>query len=251
MKAGGDGGRTSSRLLHRARERGYTLVELMISGVVGLFIVLGLSVVFINMRTAFGIQNDIAELQDNEHMSVSLIKSGIELAGFYPDPLNSSAIASFPVATGGLAEFVAGQSISASTGTNGDMVTVRFINPVGSGLLNCLGQTNNTGAAVLVTQSFMVDANRRLVCSIDNGTTWVPLTGSIVSMAALYGFDADSNGSVDRYGTAAEVSTADMWPRVRSVRLSLSMANPFATTQGGSTGPLVWRQVIALMNGSV
>jgi type IV pilus assembly protein PilW len=52
---------------------------------------------------------------------------------------------------------------------------------------------------------------------------------------------------VDRYLAAADVKAAGLWPRVRSVQLTLTFANPLA--RPGEPASVAWVQTIDLMNG--
>ena len=54
-----------ARPARRHAERGLTLVEMMVAITIGLFISLGLSAVFVNMKRAFNSQDALAQLQDH------------------------------------------------------------------------------------------------------------------------------------------------------------------------------------------
>ena len=57
----------------------------------------------------------------------------------------------------------------------------------------------------------------------------------------------DPERDIDRYLKAAQVKAAGLWPRVRSVQITLTFANPLA--RPGEPATVAWVQTIDLMNG--
>jgi type IV pilus assembly protein PilW len=237
-------------------QRGYTLIELMIALLIGLFLLGGLMTIVQDNRRSFGSQNQLAQLQDSERLAMTIITDVIQAAGYFPDPTSNSATSSIP-AVGLLA---AGQGMAGTfnAAVPGDTITVRYATTTGDGILNCAGTSNLTGSIppTLYTNVFSV-VNGQLVCTM-NGTAY-PLVGAVTGTAnaiivnklsILYGVDsAGTGGNVDRYLNASAVPN---WNNVISVQITLTFQNPLwsATIQGQGTQPqfLTFSRVVGVMN---
>src|ERR1700676_3060529 len=149
-------------------QQGYTLVELMIALLIGLFLLGGLMTIVQNNRRSFNSQTQLAQLQDSERLAMTIMTDVIQAAGYYPDPTSNSANSSIP-AVGALA---AGQAMlgTYNAAAPGDTITVRYATTTGDGILNCAGTSNATGSVppTLYTNVFSV-VNGQLMCTM-NGT---------------------------------------------------------------------------------
>jgi type IV pilus assembly protein PilW len=233
-------------LLARRAQQGFTLIEILIALLVGLFLMGALLTVVQTNRRVFGEQNQMAQLQDNERMALTMIADVIQSAGYYPQPpfpaLPTNTLTTTLVASG---SFAIGQSIyGASTGTSfGDQIQVRYMTAGGDNILNCSGQSNPVGQPnTLYVNSFQVKAGQ-LVCTLTNltanTTTDYTLVGNttasnsgldIISMTILYGVKANPaalGNDVDTYMSAAQVNaTPVLWGNVISVLVQLTFTNP-------------------------
>jgi type IV pilus assembly protein PilW len=238
----------------RSTMRGFTLVELMIAILIGLFLTAGLLTLVGAMKRTSTTQTSMSQLQDNERIAMSLISTVVETAGYFPNPAVNTAT-SFFLATTTAPIFAAGQAITGATnGTPGDSISLRFTtsgNTAGNDkALNCTGNTSAT--QVTWTNTFTVDANGNLVCALLTGTvtSQVQLVSGITSMTVLYGVQSNaavSNNSVDTYVTAANVPN---WSNVLSVKVTLNFKNPLAGQPGQPAlgTPIAFTRVISLMN---
>src|SRR5579872_3767707 len=132
------------RHLHVPRdERGFTVVELMVALLIGLFLLGGLLTLVQDNRRTFASQNQLSQLQDTERVAMTMITDVIQTAGYFPDPTSNTATLALPSA-GGMA---AGQALSGvnNASASGDTITVRYATTTGDGILNCIGQSNGTG----------------------------------------------------------------------------------------------------------
>ena len=73
------------------RIRGFTLAELMIAVLIGLFLTAGLLTLVQAMKRTTASQSGLSQLQDNERMAMSLIANVVQSAGYYPNPMVNSA----------------------------------------------------------------------------------------------------------------------------------------------------------------
>jgi type IV pilus assembly protein PilW len=244
-----------ARRLHGARtQRGLGLVELMVALLIGLFLLAGLGVLFLNMKQAFTSQDQLSQLQDNERLVLTVLTTTVQAAGYYPDPLVNTAATDLPAATGaGYGSFAAGQGMVGLAGAAGasDTLTSRYVTASGDGLMDCLGNVNpaSSGATKLVMNTFTVSAAGELLCSTDGGTTATPLVGGVSALKVVYATDTAGDGTALQYLDAAAVTSHSWWPQVRTARITVTLANPFAA-QPGQPPSIAWTQVVNLMNKS-
>lgn len=224
--------------------RGHSLLELMIALAIALVLMLGLTTVLVQMKGAFMMQDQLAQLQDNERLALTVLTGSVHSAGYFPDPVSTSAAEALPADSGLYGAFAPGQSLVGED----HALTVRYrVPPGGSLLVNCLGEGHTGTASKMLMNTFSVSPDHELLCSIDGGATTTPLVGNVTGMDVRYGTDSAGSGQVDRYLKANQVKEAGLWPRVRSVQLTLTFANPLA--RPGEPATVAWVQTIDLMNG--
>lgn len=234
------------------RQRGFTLIELMVATTVSVFLLGGLFYSLQSTRNVYTQQQGLAQLQDNERLAMSLMANVIEAAGYYPSPLVNSAAGLFPVA----APFTtAGQPIAgtANAAAPGDTITVRYAaNPAVSGdnALNCIGRTNTNAAGtppVVWVSKFSVTAGGQLICTF-GGTNYQLISAGVQNMQIVYGVKrvGGTGSCTDTYLTSAKMTAAD-WNIVCSVRVSLTFDNPVKRTGVGAQNVTITR-VIAVMS---
>jgi len=236
-----------------SRQRGVTLIELMIAVTVAFFLIGGLLLMVQSTRNAFTTQNQLAQLQDNERLVMSFMAEIIESAGYFPSPNNNTNTAVMPVA-GVFAS--PGQAVygTYAAAAPGDKVSIRYGAGLNDNIFNCRGTTNTTVANYdTFVNTFWVNnavpANPVLTCTFSSNTiaaTDVPLVNGVKSLAILYGIkrSAVSTGScADTYLNASQMLATD-WNNVCSIRLTASFINPLNPT--GALIPLT--RVVAVMN---
>jgi type IV pilus assembly protein PilW len=239
----------------RRANLGFTLVELMIALLIGLFLTGGVLTLVGAMKRTSTSQTGLSQLQDNERIAMSLIAGIIQSAGYYPDPVANTS-ATFFAATTTSPVFASGQAITGSgASTANDSISVRYTTSGSDQLINCTG--NTSAAQQTWTNTLTVDtATGTLQCVLLIGTTAQPavqLISGVTNLKILYGVQANtslSNNSVDTYLDAPAVSAGGYWDKVLSVKVTLSFVHPLAGQPGqppaGTTIPFT--RVIALMN---
>jgi type IV pilus assembly protein PilW len=234
-------------------QRGFTLVELMVAIVISVFLIGGLLMMVQSTRNAFGNQNLLGQLQDNERLALTFMADVIESTGYFPDPVNNTNASLMP-SNGTFA--VAGQSVFGTfTGAAQlDTVSIRYAAAAGdANLFNCLGLTNTAAATDVYTNTFSVDAaNQQLVCTASSqlatfATKTVPLVNGVKNLVILYGVKrsvTDTGSCADTYLNAGQMLAAD-WNSVCSVNVAITFINPIPP-QNPPT--ITIRRVIATMN---
>lgn len=233
----------------RARERGLTLIEILVTLAISVFLLGGLFTIVQNTLRVSGTQSSLSNLQDNQRLAMTMIADVIQQAGYFPDPTAYVSTTVLPsVATA--PTWFAGQAVRGThqTAAPQDSVTARYYTLANDGVINCTGGTNTTGP-LLYVNNFSIDAAGNLVCTL-NGVTSTLVAG-LQDMQIRYGVNtsAISNGPVDTYIRADQMTTAN-WNNVLSVRVTLLFVNPLynASRNDGQPQTVQFTRVIALMN---
>ena len=249
---------------HARHQGGFTLIELSIAMLIGLFLIGGLLVVLQGNRRVFNSQTQLALLQDNQRVAMTMITDVVQSAGYYPDPVNNTSITMLPAA----APLVAGQSVYGTpnaTAALGDTLTIRYAAQSGDSILNCNGSTYSGGGTHLYTNEFSIDvtpaANIQpnwpfpypnswsLMCAVDGGTPVELITG-LTRMEVWYAVkrSATTINSADTYLTVAQMQPAD-WPNVMAIKVRLTFQNPlFIVGQTTPAATIPFERVIGVMN---
>ncbi len=232
-------------------ERGFTLIEILIALLIGLFLAGALLTIVQTNRTVFGNQNKLAQLQDGERMALTMMTDVIQSAGYFPNPtqntLNNSLTA--------VAPFVMGQSVYGlySATPPGDQISIRYMTAGGDGILNCSGQSNPTGGPntlyVNTFQVVIVNGIGQLICTM-NGTQY-NLVNGVTNLSVLYGVKANAGATgnnVDTYMNAAQVTAAGLWGSVISTLVQLTFTNPLYIANQGQPQTVSIQRVVGLMS---
>lgn len=225
---------------HHPSQRGFTLVELMIAILIGLFLVGGLLTLTSAMRRTGSIQGGLSQMHDNERIALSLMTDAVQSSGYFPSPIGSTTASSAFVATGSwaAAQTILGTDVGSGS-TQTDTISVRYASAGNDGVLNCLGATS-TVAATWIAQ-FKLDGAGNLQCLLTtNGTvgTATTIATGVQYMQILYGVQTNTSSgtfSVDTYLTATQMTSA-YWQNVISVQVTLWMSNPLYCTTNCTAG---------------
>jgi type IV pilus assembly protein PilW len=243
------------------RQRGYTLIEIMIALVIALFLLWGLGTMVAGTRQTGSNQMLLAQLQDQQRLAMSMLSDVIQRAGYFDtnkylaatDALTTPAT----VPATGLT-LLKGQSLSGThTSISApDTIAVRYSTSGSDGIINCNGATSTTGATTYTNYFSVIPATTganatpsQLQCSKDGKSDdGVPLVSNVVNMQMWYGVStgASNTANVDTYMTADQVTaSAGGWLNVTSVRVTLTFNNPL-WPQAGQPQYVYFTRVIAL-----
>jgi type IV pilus assembly protein PilW len=252
----------------RGGQRGFTLIEILIALLIGVFLLAALLTIVQANRHVYGDQSQLAQLQDSERMAMTLMTDVIQMAGYFPNPTQNTLDGSL-IQSGAFAQ---GQSITGafSSTAPGDSISVRYMTAGSDGILNCSGLSNSNavgGATILYVNTFQV-VNGQLVCTltssavpapvqynlvsgVTNATT-APGLGGVVNLSILYGVKTNAGAAgngVDTYLNASQVTAANDWSSVISVLIELTFTNPLYTN-GSTTQPqtIEIQRVVGIMN---
>jgi type IV pilus assembly protein PilW len=257
---------SAPRVQHAARsERGFTLVELMVTVAIALFLLGGLVTLVGNVRQTDINQRALAQLQDQERFALTVLTDVVQAGGYFPDPVTWTPTSSL-LQTG---NWEAGQAISGTAGVvpAADTLSVRFRTALNDGVLLCDGSSNTAqGLTHAFTNTFSVQAAAPpalggLYCQVDNlgaaaAAPGVLIVPGVVGMKVYYGVKrnfAFTDYNVDTYLTANQMCSpllnpcgSDDWSNVSSVRVILTFTNPLAA-QPGQPPTIQFERVIEVM----
>lgn len=226
--------------LHR-REGGFGLVELMISMLIGLFLLGGMMTIFITNKQAYRYQQAQGNQNDHERLATTLLGHLLRQAGHTPMDFlalsgkENALPAKAPYFAAGQAAYGLRQSHQVTYRTEAgsqtanmprDAVVIRFLG--GDSIIDCLGNEVPAGEQRVLT---FFTHNKVLQCNNRDGTTTqtVDLIGDVhakpeqqlrvLGLQALWGVDSDGDDVVDVFKRADAVTD---WKRVQVVDLEIT-----------------------------
>jgi type IV pilus assembly protein PilW len=220
-----------------------TLIEVMIAITVAMFLLMGVMSILSGTRAATQTQRQLAQMQDNERLAMTVMTDVIQAAGYYPNPTVNVAATYMPVS----APFVvAGFGLAGTSTTAGpDTISVRYATQATDGAINCVGTSTASATPVTFVNKFSLDTvNKNLQCQF-NGGAQVALVNGITNIRIWYGVNTVATGQqcADTYYRASEVTANNKWGNVCSVKVELTFDNPWKPTS-----PVKFTRVIAVMN---
>ena len=241
--------RQLARTSHPPRARGFTIVELMVTVAIALFLLGGLFTVVQNVRAAYSNQNLLAQLQDGQRLAMVMMADVIQAGGYFPNPVNYTAadlIAGGPFQVG---QAISGTHVNAATP---DTIAVRYLTANADNVLNCHGTSNTSGGTLLYTNTFSV-VGGQLMCDLGDVAGPLPLVNGVQNLQVVYGVKRNlalAGNDVDTYLTADQMTNAD-WGNLTSVTLTITFVNPLAgqpTTRTIQPPTLAFTRVVDIMN---
>lgn len=172
-----------------SKQLGMSLIEMMISVVIGLVIIAGVVNIFIASRQSTQFSDGLRSMQDNGRQTAFVLKNAILHAGM----TNTDGLQAVDLAASG-----------------DDQITLQV-----QSATDCIGE--NTAAAAIpgiaVNRYFFDDVNDQVLCQGNvTGATMV-IADNVEMLRFLYGldedFDPDAQNGIERYVSFAEVSDAN------------------------------------------
>ena len=226
--------------LNPRRQRGMSLVELMVAMAIGLVITVVIANLFIGTKQTYRTQDDLSRIQENLRFAFQVVGRTVRQAGYRAE-WNRTTDAIFGTNVPPI------DGSNATGANNSDTIIVRF---QGSGtgasaanclaantcagadgrVLDCLGNRVDrqmgpgTGVNVNFAENWLqvrnggANGGPALFCSINLGGTWVEIVPDIENMQVLYG-EKTGPTAVDRYLAAGTVGLN--MAQVLNVRIAL------------------------------
>jgi len=248
------GGRAAGRKHGRRRERGLTLVEMMVALTVGLAVVLGAGRLFGLAAGAYAAQMEAAAVDDGGRYALDLIGRAVRQAVWVDPAQLAQDPGTLPARLAGLDARSLAKTTPAiddplpAAANGSDVLALRYpgagLMPDGDGsVLNCAGYAHAEGeegwSIFYVAKNSEGEAELR--CKYRGTTNWSAdaLVSGVDGFQVLYGVDTDTPRDfvANRYLNAAAVTALDSalglgadieefnrrthWKRVVSVRIGL------------------------------
>lgn len=248
------------RSIHFRRNQGLSLVELMISMVLGLFLLGSLTSVYFGNKSSDKVRQEISKMEANVRIAFSSLSQGIEHAGYrsiYIVPFDMAFLAPShgkPEDQNTTCKDNSNLLKSATThpftmdgsGSDSDQITAVFLadNPdddkntisraqvfqdcVGEAITEACSADGDKGmlnpADAKIYNSYYINSDKNLVClgSRDSGGVEVTLADNIENMQIRYGVRTNN---LTRYRTATEIENAGEWKSVTSVQIALLVSS--------------------------
>lgn len=193
---------------------GFSLVELLVAGVLGLILLAGVISVFSGSRATYRTQEQLANVQTDGRFALMYLESMIQNAGWQDNIPQGTPVA------------ITGEDNSTLGGTSDSISPTQF--NIDSGQ-DCNGEAI-TGANI--TNVIYVDGDT-LMCDGSGAAGPQPIVENVESFQVLYGIDSDANGVVNQYVSADQVTD---FSRVLTVKVGLMIV-----TEENATGERVER----------
>ncbi|MGQ7845567.1 PilW family protein [Granulosicoccus sp. 3-233] len=156
---------------HRARQQGLSLIELMITMVLGLIIIAAVFNMYAGSSRSARYSEGLQSMQENGRYGVSVLQRGLRLAGFSPD----ESVEAFDISASGVS------TISIRSQQQYDC--------------NGLETTATDGLAVNVYR--LDEASGELTCQGNQGGAPMAVVEGVDRFRLLYGVDADGDAETE------------------------------------------------------
>ncbi len=225
------------------RQRGLSLISLMIAMAIGIFLLGGVIKIYANSKVSFNTRNVVADVTEVQRFALDDMRRIVSMAG-----RNITGIEEESATTRSFPPIVAGGIFDGNT-TTSDIIAIRYRRGP-----SCGTYLNIPMSQPPATVRFFVDNNNQLICEL-NGTPTV-LATNVYYLKALYGVDTDPSatdgggGFADKYLRAAEVEAEPIpegsntpWVKVVSMRIGIMVGSagtlpPEARATAAELGPI-------------
>lgn len=232
-------------------QQGFTLVEMMVAMLIGIFLSLALTGIYVALKRNFLGEDSIVNSQENQRLAFNVLTNGFQSAGYFLDPINQNAESVFLINNESGFK-TPGQIIYGTTDNNGrQAVSVRYQAAPNDGILNCAGSENLTGANAIFINTFSLSSNNELICAAgvnDDAPSSIVISRNISNVSFQYATDSDNNGVVDSYLTSTQVDAVG-WNLVHGVRIDLTLIDTINSAESAKKAmPKSLTHFVNLMN---
>ncbi len=207
------------------KQLGFSLVEIMIALLIGLFLLGGVLQLFSATSQSYRMQSNLARLQENGRFALDFLEHDIRMAGYWSCMSSTSDIFGIDGAVSDTITLHGAFELT-PTGACGSPVD----SPNSCGSVNCYTDPSSTITYQINTPSgtsSLPDPEITLYRSSN------PLIEGIENMQILYGIDFNKDKVADYYVSANSAWLAADWLNVISLRISLLVVtvDDYLTTQ--------------------
>ena len=197
------------------RQRGMTLLSLMIASAIGIFLVGAVLKIYIDSKNSFNMRSTVSEVAENQRFAIDDMRRILVMVGREIRAIEDTFPNRRPFPLVGVNGIV-------DNGNSGsDTIAIRYRLGPSCGNYQTVPLTN-----LPTMVRFYVNGNNELVCEMTvNGVKQTPdrvLASDVLLLKALYGVDDDADGYANRYLTPTEINNEGIsWASVVSLRFAL------------------------------
>lgn len=198
------------------KQSGFTIVEAMISVLIGIILLAGSMQIFISSKDSFRLQEAISLIQDDARFVMHFITRDLRHAGYPREDLGVDEAAGEALAF----DIISNNATSNNTQNDSDQIAVQY-----EANNDCTGNVtpSKVGFSTVTVNKYYLDGNV-FKCSGNSGNT-IDLAENIERFHVLYGRDTDNDGIANSYLTANNITGVAAWNSVVSVRFALLFAS--------------------------
>lgn len=180
-----------------SNQAGFTIVELMIAGVLGIILTAGVIQLFIGSNKNYSLQDELANIQEDGRFAMIFLKNEIQQGGWVSDVFDD-----IPEAV---------DIINSADGVTDTIIISYNVLPDGIANRDCNGSVVADG---LIVNQFYVggDSGEELLCLGNGGGAAQPLIDQVKDFQVLYGVETDAScpdGAVNQYMTRDQIVVAN------------------------------------------
>jgi len=192
------------------KQSGFTIVELMIAGLLGIILTAGVIQLFLGSNRNYTLQEELANVQEDGRFAMIFLENEIQKGGWIDD-FNREV----PPAI---------ELLGSSDGVT-DSIAVSYALPAGS--RDCNGAI--VGDGVIVNRFYVGGADGdELLCQGNGGGAAQPLIDGVKNFQVLYGVETNGvcpDGAVNQYMTIDQINAAGGSSVIVSARVALLLAS--------------------------
>jgi type IV pilus assembly protein PilW len=193
----------------------------MIASMIGLFLIGGAAKVYIDSKNAFNARSAIASATEKARFAIQDLRRTLVMAGRgIPQMSDDLGAYGSSVADNNERTFpaVGANGIIDADSNGSSAIAIRYATgPAPCAQEGTLDDTNST-------VRFFRNDDGHLICEVTSGgtTSSQPTVSDLVIMRALYGINRSTDDiTVDRYLTATEVNSSNLWNYVVAIRIGI------------------------------
>lgn len=195
-----------SLFLPSKKQTGFTLVELMIAGTLGLLLLAGIIQLFVGSQQSFTLQSQLADIQEDGRFALMVFERQVQKSSWNIDPSLSTPSAI---------------DVANSSDGDNDSITFSYRGTIdGTNNLDC----NSTPVAdgLVINRFYVLDSD--LMCQGNGGGPPQAIISNVEKFQLLYGVETQlscPDGVVNRYMTQTDINGSAFSSNILSVRFAI------------------------------
>ncbi len=205
------------------KQSGFSLIEIMIALLIGLFLLGGILQFFSASQQTYRMQSNLARLQENGRFALDFLVHDIRMLGYW------GCLSGTNTDISGVDNNIGVSTVDNGTDTIVIKAAFAVLPTLSCGNSVTLDTSYSDPSSTTVYKIYTL-ANTYPTLYKKNNNVWGPLIEGIEDMQILYGVDNDADGAANYYVVANNVASMQ---QVVSVRISLlvSTLDDYLTTQ--------------------